>query len=53
MERHIITKKKGKETPKNPQKPNPFRRISATLYSERKKRFWRGKMIERSEKLNK
>jgi hypothetical protein len=43
--------KKGKPTPKNPQKRNLFRRISNCYFSEGKKRYWRKKMIERSEKL--
>jgi hypothetical protein len=45
--------KKGKPTPKNPQKRNLFRRISNCYFSEGKKRYWRKKMIERSEKLKK
>lgn len=47
----MISKKKGKLTPKNPQKANPYRRIANFYNSQSKKRFWRKKMIERTEKL--
>ena len=43
-----MNEKKKEPTPKNPQKANPLRRISECFNSENKKRFWRRKMIERS-----
>lgn len=47
------TPKKGKPTPKNPQRRNKWRRIGKELTSLKKLSFLRGKMILRSETLAK